>query len=44
MLRSVTTDDLNAAWEAVHDATPPDWHVGRPSYHDERTPTFACLR
>jgi hypothetical protein len=29
-------DDLDAAWEAVHDATPPDWYVGRPSYHDER--------
>jgi len=28
--------DLKAAWDAVHDATPSDWYVGRPSYHDER--------
>jgi hypothetical protein len=28
--------DLEAAWEAVHDVTPPGWFVGRPSYHDER--------
>jgi hypothetical protein len=32
----VTTYDLEAAWAAVHDAMPPDWYVGRPSYHDER--------
>ena len=32
----MTTYDLEAAWAAVHDATPPGWHVGRPSYHDER--------
>ena len=24
------------AWNAVHDATPAGWHVGRPSNHDER--------
>jgi hypothetical protein len=29
-------DDLEAAWDAVHDATPAGWYVGRPSYHDER--------
>ena len=28
--------DLEAARDAVHDATPPGWYVGRPSYHDER--------
>ena len=28
--------DLEEAWNAVHDATPKGWHVGRPSYHDER--------
>ena len=22
--------------DAVHDATPAGWHVGRPRYHDER--------
>jgi hypothetical protein len=32
----MTADDLDAAWAAVHDATPPGWYVGRPSYHDER--------
>jgi hypothetical protein len=32
----VSADDLEAAWGEVHDATPPDWYVGRPSYHDER--------
>ena len=25
-----------AAWAAVHDATPPNWYVGQPSYHTER--------
>jgi hypothetical protein len=30
------TDDLEAAWAAVHEATPPGWYVGRPSYHPER--------
>ena len=29
-------DDIKAAWDAIHDATPPDWHLGRPGYHDER--------
>ncbi len=28
--------DLEAAWSAVHEATPTGWYVGRPSYHDER--------
>ncbi len=28
--------DLAAAWDALHEATPAGWHVGRPSYHDER--------
>jgi hypothetical protein len=28
--------DLEAAWAAVHHATPSGWSVGRPSYHDER--------
>jgi hypothetical protein len=31
-----TGDDIASAWAAVHDATPPNWYVGRPSYHDER--------
>ena len=30
------TDDLEAAWDAVHDATPAGWFVGRQSYHDGR--------
>jgi hypothetical protein len=32
----VTADELEAAWAAVHDATPTGWYVGRPSYHDAR--------
>jgi hypothetical protein len=32
----MTSDGLEAGWNAVHDATPHDWYVGRPSYHDER--------
>jgi len=28
--------NLEKAWNAVHDATPAGWHVGRPTYHDER--------
>jgi hypothetical protein len=28
--------DLAAAWDAVHEATPPGWQVGRGYYHDER--------
>ena len=27
---------LRDAWQALHDATPSGWYVGRPSYHDER--------
>ncbi len=23
-------------WSALHDATPAGWHVGRPSFHNER--------
>jgi hypothetical protein len=29
-------DDVEAAWGAVHDATPVNWYVDQPSYHDER--------
>ena len=32
----MTEDDLEAAWDAVFDALPAAWSVGRPSYHDER--------
>jgi hypothetical protein len=28
--------DVEVAWNAVHDATPAGWYVGRPSYYDER--------
>lgn len=28
--------DLEEAWNAVHDATPAGWYVGRPSLHNER--------
>ena len=31
----VTADDLEAAWNAVHDATPRGWSVQRPSLHLE---------
>lgn len=27
---------LEDARDALHDATPAGWYVGRPSYHDER--------
>ena len=26
--------DLEAAWDDLHDATPPGWFVGRPFYHE----------
>jgi len=29
------TTDLEAAWNEVHDAKPPGWYVGRPSYRDD---------
>ena len=29
--------DLEAAWEAVHAATPPGWYVGQQSYQHERS-------
>lgn len=32
----MTTDDLEAAWDELHDATPAGWVVGRPRFHDER--------
>ncbi len=28
--------DIKEAWDAVHAAGPPGWHVGRPSHHPER--------
>ena len=28
--------DLEAAWSALHDATPKGWYVSRPSYYDKR--------
>lgn len=28
--------DLEAAWDAIHDATPAGWHVGRPTWDDRR--------
>ena len=28
--------ELQNAWNAVHEATPAGWHVGRPTYYDER--------
>jgi hypothetical protein len=36
--------DLEAAWDAVHEATPAGWYVGRPSYHHERREwvMYAC--
>ena len=32
----MATDDLVAAWDALHAPTPPGWYVGRPSHHPER--------
>jgi hypothetical protein len=34
-MRPVAPDELAEAWEAVHDALPLGWVVGRPSLHDE---------
>ena len=34
--------DLDALLSAVHDATPPDRSVGRPSCHDERHGWTQC--
>jgi hypothetical protein len=28
--------DLEAAWDDLHDAKPPGWFVGRPSYDEGR--------
>ncbi len=28
--------DLEAAWDDLHDAKPPGWYVGRPSYDDRQ--------
>ena len=30
----MTDTNLEAAWAAVHDATPEDWYVGRPYFDD----------
>ncbi len=30
------TTTLQEAWNALHDATPAGWQVGRPYYHNER--------
>lgn len=32
----VTDTDILAAWNALHDATPPDWLVGRPAFDERR--------
>ena len=32
----MSSDELEAAWAAVHEATPEGWYVGRPSEHPER--------
>jgi hypothetical protein len=32
---TLEADDLAAAWDAVHDALPVGWTVGRPAKHDE---------
>ena len=31
----MTDAEIRAAWDAIHDATPEGWYVGRP-YSDER--------
>jgi hypothetical protein len=31
-----TARSRRSRWDAVHDAFPAGWYVGRPSYHDER--------
>lgn len=30
------TSPMDKAWQELHEAAPPGWHVGRPSYHPER--------
>ena len=30
------SSDFEEAWNALHNALPPQWTIGRPSYHPER--------
>jgi hypothetical protein len=32
----MTDADLEAAWAAIHENTPPGWYVGQPMQHPER--------
>lgn len=36
MLRAMTAEEVLAAWDALHDATPVGWFVGRPTYDERR--------
>lgn len=33
--------DIEAAWDAIHDATPPSWFVGRPAFEERRSPPWS---
>jgi hypothetical protein len=33
---STSDGGADAAWDALHAATPQGWYVGRPSHHPER--------
>lgn len=35
-IRDMTDDEMIAAWDELHEATPPGWFVGRPSYDERR--------
>ena len=42
----MTDPEIVAAWEKIHDVTPPGWYVGRPGYNDtyRQWEQYACLR
>lgn len=33
---NMTDEEVAAAWNELHEATPPGWSVGRPSYRERR--------
>jgi hypothetical protein len=40
-LDAVTDDQMLEAWNPIHNATPPEWFVGRPAYEERRTPPWS---
>ena len=37
----MTDPETIAAWDAIHDATPAGWYVGRPTFEEHRTPPWS---